>query len=383
MGVGAEAAVDQTRVKRILLIVDYCHTGDALRIAPHVDAVRERYPRSHITLVANEHTLPVFEQPPVYDRIVLSRLYDLPAMAGWDGRLSQAGEWLRLARRTGTGYDLVITFWWGTPPLHLLGLFASPLGRRIGYTRKLPWLLTSRMGMLPDDDPVAEHAALLRLAGIEVARAGPRMRYTEAEAAEAARLLEEHGLDGAQPVVAVHPGSDWACQQWRPERWAALADAIATRFGAAIVFTGVSSEAGYVEGIRRQMRAPAVSLVGRTTLGQLAALLARVRLCVCVDSAVYELTQAMGVPAVVLAGPTSPERVVPGIRLPVIVNPLDDQRRREINDCRVVHDGDGGCGNHQCPMAGLREISTVDALRAVVRQAGAAGLEERPQVEAV
>jgi ADP-heptose:LPS heptosyltransferase len=368
------------RIKRILLVVDYCHTGDALRIAPYARAVRAHYPSATVTLLANTHTLPVFQVGGHCDRVVVSRLYDLPNASPWRLRTLQACELVRLAAHLGTGYDLVLTFWWGTPLLHLLGWVTAPHGLRIGYARKLPWLLSSDLGALPGLDPAGEHITLLREAGVEARRLPPSIQMRDADCEVAGQLLRQAGL-GSRPFVVLHPGSDWSCQQWLPNRWAALGDELRERFGVDLVFTGSAGEAALVESIRGHMCAASVSLAGQTSLQQLAAVLTRAHLCVCVDCAVYELTQAVGIPAVVLAGPTDPQRIVRGIQLPVIVNPLSPTERSAINACRILHDRDGGCLNDQCPMAGLRQISLAQTLQAVGRQAREAGLSERPVEE--
>lgn len=361
--------------QRILVMVAYGHAGDALRVAPYVRTIRERHPSAEIVLLASTHTFPVYEGAGVSDRTVVTRLYEQPASARRWHQLWAAGEVLRVLWQLGVGYDQVIIFWWGATLLQVIARIAGWRGQRIGYASRIPWLLTSRLGVFPGGAPTPQHLRLLQAAGITDATAAPpAMRYTDRDRAWVAALLAEQGLNPEQSLVVLHTGSDWACQQWLPERWAELADEIAGRYNASIVFTGVAGEAEYIEDVRRRMHSPSVSLAGRTSLAQLAALLARARLAICIDSAAFELTQAVGTPAVVLAGPTAPQHVVPGRRLPVIVNPLDSQQKDTMNGCRAAHDAKGGCLDYSCPMAGLRQIAVADALDAVARQAEIAGL---------
>ena len=138
-----------------------------------------------------------------------------------------------------------------------------------------------------------QHATLLRAAGIEADEvARPYISYSDENKATITRTLQEHRLAGNERLIVLHPGSDWACQQWLQERWSELADALVTRYGATILFTGSASETAYIEDIQKRMKAPSVSLTGKTTLPEMAALLSRSLLCVCTDSAIFELTQA-------------------------------------------------------------------------------------------
>jgi ADP-heptose:LPS heptosyltransferase len=59
------------------------------------------------------------------------------------------------------------------------------------------------------------------------------------------------------------------------------------------------------------MREPAIDLSGRTTLGAVAALIARARLLVCNDTGVSHVAAAMRTPSVVIACGSDPRRWAP------------------------------------------------------------------------
>jgi ADP-heptose:LPS heptosyltransferase len=59
------------------------------------------------------------------------------------------------------------------------------------------------------------------------------------------------------------------------------------------------------------MRAPALDLAGRTSVGGLAALLARARVLVCNDTGVSHLAAAVRVPSVVVVTTSDPDRWAP------------------------------------------------------------------------
>ena len=380
MGTGQGVSTDKESVRRILLIVERCGAGEAVRVMPYVTIVRELNPDAHIALLVNDDAAAVFAHGEVFDRVVISRLlYHVPR-SHLGRRFSQVREFFRLVLQLGLGYDLVITYYSGHKLLRLLGYVVGGAGQAncIGYSEQPARLLSSQFG--PFDwnttDPW-QHIALVRAIGCTIDEPiAPCLSYTQDDSAMISRWLLEHGLRKLNRLIVLHPGADWACQQWLQRRWAELADELMLRFSADIVFTGTSSEIDYIDDIQRYMHASSVSLAGQTTLQQVAALLARSCLCICVDSAIFELTQATGTAAVVLAGPTRPENVVPRKRPTLIVKRMSLQLADTITRCKDSGDRKalGGCPNYQCPMAGLHEISVADVLEAVERQAQTAGL---------
>jgi ADP-heptose:LPS heptosyltransferase/GT2 family glycosyltransferase/O-antigen/teichoic acid export membrane protein/thymidylate kinase len=367
--------------QKILLIVDPCSAGEALRLAPYVSMIRRHRPQSHITLVANEDALGGFERLLDIDRVVKSKIYMYRPYPRACIRICQALQWLSLVWQLGFGYDLFITFYWGGILQHALGYIVGnkrtrrggePV-RRVSFSNSprlvTRWLLTDCLGAFERTMSYPrQHAALLQAAGIELdENTRPSVGHTDGDKVAVTHLLQEHNLAGGQRFIVLHPGSDWACQQWLEERWATLADGLIARYSAPIVFTGSASESGYIERIQRRMEAASVSLAGRTTLPQVAALLARCLLCVCVDVAVFELTQAVGIPAVVLAGPSRPETGVFGARQPVIVRRTSESLAARIVECQDAHNARNvrNCWNYQCAMAGMRQITVGEVLEAV------------------
>ncbi len=354
---------------RILLVMEHCGVGDALRLSFAPSAVREACPTAEIVLVVAAEALGVFEHFRLCDRIVPSRLFEPAAHSRLGLRVKKLRELLAIVWKVGLGYDLVIIFGGGSRVLSILAWLVGR-GRRIGYAPGSPRWLTSRLGPIdPQGDPVSQNLELLRAAGIEPGRAAPILRYTPQDEAAASHLLKEKGV--SRSLVVLHPGSDWACQQWLPERWSQLADQLAVRWGADIVFTGLLRERGYIEAIQGQMRARSTCLAGQTTLHQLAALLSLARLCVCVDSAVFEVTQAVGVPTVVLAGATDPAGAGRDGLAPVVVNRTPAELRASITVSKEQKkdmawlNGRWFCFDYACPMAGLRDVSVADVLQAV------------------
>jgi len=330
-------------------------------MAGSLSAIRRGYPDAQITLLSDERAAPAFENTSVADRLVISRLYAGRAIPS----VTKLVEFIRLVLAIGFRYDIVVVLGWATT---LLDLLAALTGRRrYGYANRLPILLSVRLGKWDGSKEAApQNARLLELAGIPAAVGGtPRLR-TETDVRSAARLLAESGHDPTRAYAVLHPGSDWACQQWQIERWARLADRIVARHRTAVIFTGSTQEVAYIGRIQAIMAESSISLAGRTTLGVLEATLAGARFAIVVDSVAHELSQSARVPVVVLAGPSLASAPSGGAPR-TVVNKTSGRLRQDINHCREPRYIAGGCLDYGCPMAGLRDISVDDVERVLAR----------------
>jgi ADP-heptose:LPS heptosyltransferase len=168
---------------------------------------------------------------------------------------------------------------------------------------------------LPYPDRGLELRRLLRLAehlGIPTCGESLEFPIREDDDLDARQLAEAHGLR-PRGYVCIHAGASVPDRRWPPERFAAVANALSAR-GFAILLTGTAEEAGLAGALSRAIRAPAIDLAGRTTLGPLAAILSGSRLLVCNDTGVSHLADALRVPSVVISTGDNPDRWAPADR---------------------------------------------------------------------
>lgn len=116
----------------------------------------------------------------------------------------------------------------------------------------------------------------------------------------------------ATPTLLISPCSSHARRNWRAERYAAVADHAAA-CGWRIVLCGGRSalERSTADAIIAAMRAPPLDLVGRDTLKQLPALLARATLVMTPDSGPMHIANAMGSKVLGLHAASNPARSGP------------------------------------------------------------------------
>ncbi len=112
---------------------------------------------------------------------------------------------------------------------------------------------------------------------------------------EEAHAWAAERLPGDQPTLLVSPCSSHPLRNWRPERYAAVADHAASRGWRVVLCGGRSAlERDTADAILAAMSSPALDLVGKDTLKQLLALLARSSLVLTPDSGPTHLANAMG-----------------------------------------------------------------------------------------
>jgi heptosyltransferase I len=124
----------------------------------------------------------------------------------------------------------------------------------------------------------------------------------------AARLVPD-----ATPVLVLSPCSSHSLRNWSAARYAAVAAHAVREHGMRVILAGGPSEAERVVGAQIENLAgvPLVNQIGRDTLPQLLALLARARVLLTPDSGPAHMATMVGTPVIGLYAPTNPARSGP------------------------------------------------------------------------
>jgi ADP-heptose:LPS heptosyltransferase len=160
----------------------------------------------------------------------------------------------------------------------------------------------------------------------------------------------------AGAFVALHPGTSVPARAWPVDRFAEASRLLTDR-GHRVVLTGASSERLLTS--HAVAGTPATDLGGRTSLAELAAVLAAADVVVVANTGPAHLAAAVGTPVVSLFAPTVPAARWAPYRVPHVL--LGDQEA-VCRDTRVT----------RCPFPGHPCLTTVgaDAVLAAVEQLG-------------
>ena len=152
---------------------------------------------------------------------------------------------------------------------------------------------------------------------------------------------------GDDGYVVVHPGASVPARAWPPERHAELVDALLAA-GWRVVVTGGPAERALTRRVAGRSRPGVLDLGGKTSLGQLAEVLASAEAVVVGNTGPAHLAAAVGTPVVSLFAPTVPAAVWRPWGVPhVLLGVLDIA-------C-------AGCRASECPIPGHPCLSAVDA----------------------
>jgi heptosyltransferase-3 len=299
---------------RHVLVTKLRHHGDVLLAAPVFATLKRAAPHLSIDALVYAETAPMLAgHPAIADVHVIDRRWKdhgLLAQYGGERKLMQG---LR-ARR----YDLLLHL-----TEHPRGLTLSrALKPRFAVTRARAasgdraWLWQryfTHFYKLPRNTPrhtVETNLDALRRIGVQPSAADKAVTiHPDAAAnARADALLAQHAL-APRGFIHAHPGSRWLFKCWPAAQTAQLYAQLAAA-GHRIVITGAHDprERALVDAILAAVdqptRAALVDLTGQLSLSELAALTARARAFVGVDSAPMHIAAAQGTPTLALFGPS-------------------------------------------------------------------------------
>jgi len=281
--------------------------GDMLVAVPALRALRAGYPDAEIALIGLPWAVSFAARLPHY----VDKFLPFPGYPGIDeADYDEARTAGFVAQARAQRYDLVVQ-------MHGSGgqsnPFAFALGGRVtaGYYEGRPPAGLAPAVPYPRDLPEARrNLGLVLLLGCPDLGTALEFRPTGEDATEATELLAPLAGDRG-PLIGIHPGARPPARRWPPARFAAVADDLARLHGARVVLTGGPGEEATVRAVIEHMRTRPLDVAGRTSIGGLAALVARLDLFIGNDSGPAHLPAAAGTPTVRVFGPADARRWAP------------------------------------------------------------------------
>jgi heptosyltransferase-2 len=114
---------------------------------------------------------------------------------------------------------------------------------------------------------------------------------------------------GSELPVTVAPGAAWKTKQWLPERFAMVCEHLISEYDATIALLGSAAEEGIARDIYLQLSGTesVFNYVGKTSIMESAMLTKAAKLHIANDSGLTHIARAVGTPAAVVMGGTTPE----------------------------------------------------------------------------
>jgi len=255
--------------------------GDAVMCLPALRALRGRFSRAHIAILAKPAVADLYVRESCVDEVI-----------PFNRKLTKVTHELRTRN-----FDCAILLQNAFEAAWIAWLAGIP--NRIGYDRDGRRVLLTRPVRVPKRGEIPRHERfyyleLLRRAGlIETLPESPIIRL-------------EHAATIPARIIGVSPGAAYGnAKRWLPERFAEAAGKLAKDRGASIALFGSAGERSVCEQIAALLNGQnVVNHAGQTTLAQFIDLAAECELFLTNDSGAMHIASALGVPTVAIFGAT-------------------------------------------------------------------------------
>lgn len=307
MRVAGQKTIDRSRIKRVLVHAT-SWVGDIVMGIPALEAVRENFRTSTVVVLARPWVIPLIENHPAVNQVV-------PLRKG-RGYLTDLVEFIRVAgliRKM--RFDLAILF--QNAFAAALLAYLGDVRFRIGYNTDGRRLLLSH-AVIRDDTILERHqveyyVSILRAMGWEAHTKDPELYVDKKDMESIQSLLSSKGVEQHDFLLGLSPGAIYGpAKRWPPDRFAAIGDWAAERWGAKVIVMGSNRENDICTLVTQSMRHAPLNLCGRTTLGEVMALIKSCNFFVTNDSGLMHVAAALERPMVAIFGSTDP--VVTGPR---------------------------------------------------------------------
>lgn len=299
------------RGKRIALL-NLGGIGDLTFTIPILKALREQIAPAEIIYITAPDTGVLFDHSPLVDRVLSAEwLADFLQFKS----LFRPGFWLETFQSFKALLtlkpDIFICF---NPIMSLPGGLKYAL---VAYLTRAPvrcGLDTQGRGFflnLRVNDPghlaihdIERFWVIAKKIGLMGSPPSNALPYSEEDRIYAQEILKREGVAGDHPLIVFHLGGGrfsgsklWQQRRWSLERFAELADRLRDELNARVLIVGSKKEDSLARQVIGQTHSepPPINLTGKTTLGQLVALLDLCDAVVSTDSGVMHLSAGLNV----------------------------------------------------------------------------------------
>jgi ADP-heptose:LPS heptosyltransferase len=288
-----------------VLIMPMGDTGSIVMLSPALRALREALPQAELTLMTSPTGSQMAPLLPWVDHVMVDHTQ---AQDGQGSRSINPREEIALIEQLRQGNFSIALIFSSDSQSPLRAAFACYLAgipHRIGFGKGVGTSMLSH-ALPPDDDlhQVEQNLSLLSAVGISDADQRMELSIPEKVEERANELMGQAGLQLNLPYIIVAPGSIQARGEYAPDHFAAVARILAAQAEMQVVVVGTSAEANTIQPVlqvvNENLYGNMYSLVEKTTLPELAAIIRQASLTIANHSVSMHLADVFGCPMVVI-----------------------------------------------------------------------------------
>jgi len=288
-----------------ILIVSLQGIGDLLLATPLLHELKVAYPGTRLTVLTFEANRDILSNNPDVSQIITfkaAQKRNIFKILGLIGKIRSEHFDLSVCAYPSGLRSAFIAY---------LGGAGERLGQGLSQFRGFGWLFTKQVPITEIKHAVLMNMDFLKILGVGLKGANPELifRIGEGDLKFAKDFLRLNGISDSDLVIAIHAGGGeytTAYRNWPLDRFAKVADALADRYKAKIIFIGGKADESAVDSIKKMMGQKAIVAAGKMSIGQTAALLTKTKLLLCNNSGPMHIAAALNVRTVSIFGSADP-----------------------------------------------------------------------------
>jgi ADP-heptose:LPS heptosyltransferase len=287
-----------------ILVMRLDNIGDVIMTSPVLQAIKENFPDSHLTLMASSGGAQAASLLPWIDEVISWRVLwqDLGKL---DFDPNREWELIRILQAGKFDAVIILTSFSQSPYPAAFLCYLAGIPSRWGESKEFcEGLLTLSVPPAPDEiHQVERNLRLIETAGLEVSDRSLSIEIPETAQQEALTLLQ----NSQSPYLLLNPWTSCQSRNYDSQRFAIAAYQLAKETQMSVLVTGVEKDRDKSEALLEILGDCAIDLIGKTTLPQLAALIANAKLVLTNNTSTMHIADATRTPTIVMFAGTELE----------------------------------------------------------------------------
>ncbi|HUZ04628.1 MAG TPA: glycosyltransferase family 9 protein, partial [Acidobacteriaceae bacterium] len=283
---------DLRSIRNFLLLQYDTPLGSAVHATPVYEAIKHHIHGAHISVAASSLAASVLKNNPYVDDCMVTP-------DPWKDFVGAVRAVRHIYRNLPVGPVCIATTRGNQRSKAAFLAMLAGDAVRTGFTLATP-MYDLPLTIHPERSQIEDNLDILRILGHNVSIPEPRLFFSNDDAEYAARWLSDAGLSTDNTrIIYVTKNSAAQRNQWRQERFEQVIRTLSKTLNAQPIFVGSAGEATDIDRLRHQLDQKGISLAGKTTIPQLAALMALCDIVVSLDTGTFHVARAVGLPGAV------------------------------------------------------------------------------------